>query len=108
MFTQPFAIPALALFIVSLPLVVGVIPRNRYYGFRTRKTLTDEAAWYSVNRIAGVGVIFASAIYGGVALLWPYDRGATDNFSTWMIHLVGFVVPLIVALGLTARKAKQQ
>ena len=98
MFAQPFAIPALLLFLVSVPLVVGLIPRNRLYGFRTKKTLSDDGIWYRVNRLAGFAVMIASVVYGAVAANWPYDRAAPDNFSIWLLHLAAFAGSLVVAL----------
>jgi uncharacterized membrane protein len=94
MFTQPFAIPALILFIVAVPLALGIIPRNRLYGFRTRRTLADDAVWYPVNRFAGFGIMIASAIYGAVAVARPYDR----DFSVWLLHLSTFAIPLALAI----------
>src|SRR5882724_11133126 len=94
MFTQPFATPALILFIVAVPLAIGVIPRNRLYGFRTRRTLVDDAAWYPVNRFAGFGIMIASAIYGAVASVRPYDR----DFTVWLLHLAAFAIPLALAI----------
>ncbi|HEV7486217.1 MAG TPA: SdpI family protein [Thermoanaerobaculia bacterium] len=103
MFTQPFGIPALIFFIVAIPLAIGVIPRNRLYGFRTRRTLADDAVWYRVNRAAGFGIMIASAIYGAVAMANPYNR----DFSVWLVHLAAFAIPLVVALGFAARYAKR-
>ena len=94
MFTQPFAIPALILFIVAVPLAIGVIPRNRLYGFRTKRTLADDALWYRVNRFAGFGIMIASAIYYAVATARPYDR----DFSVWLVHLAAFAIPLALAI----------
>ncbi|MEA2339573.1 MAG: hypothetical protein QOE82_3580 [Thermoanaerobaculia bacterium] len=98
MLTQPFAIPALLLFIVGVPLVLGLIPRNRLYGFRTRRTLAADVVWYPVNRLAGVAVAIASGVYWAVAAKHPYDRAAADNFSVWLLHLAAFVIPLVVGL----------
>ncbi|HEV7427230.1 MAG TPA: SdpI family protein [Thermoanaerobaculia bacterium] len=103
MFTQPFAIPAFALFIVTIPLALGVIPRNRLYGFRTKRTLADDAAWYPVNRFAGFAIMIASAIYGAVAMANPYKR----DLSVWLVHLAAFAIPLVIALSLAARYAKR-
>jgi len=94
MFTQPFAIPAFAFFILSIPLAIGAIPPNRLYGFRTRRTLANDAAWYRVNRLAGFGIMIASAIYGLVASARPYNR----DFSVWLIHLAAFAGPLALAI----------
>jgi uncharacterized membrane protein len=101
--SQPFAIPALILFIVAMPLAIGIIPRNRLYGFRTRRTLADDAVWYPVNRFAGFGIMIASAIYGAVAAANPYNR----DFSVWLLHLAAFAIPLVIALSLSAVTVKR-
>jgi uncharacterized membrane protein len=101
MFAQPFAIPALLLFVVAVPLVLGLIPRNRLYGFRTAKTLSDDGIWYRVNRLAGFAVMIAGVVYGAVAAAWPYDRAAPDNFSIWLLHLAAFAGPLVVGLAVS-------
>jgi uncharacterized membrane protein len=106
-FTQPFAVPALVLFIVALPLVLGVVPPNRLYGFRTKKTLSDADVWYRVNRFAAIAIMLASVVYALAARTWPYDRAAVDNFSIWLVHLVAFAVPLAVALIVSASYARR-
>ena len=45
MTTQPFAIPTAILFLISMPLVLGLIPRNHFYGVRTLKTLSGDGVW---------------------------------------------------------------
>jgi hypothetical protein len=45
----------------------------------------------------------ASAVYGAVAVLWPYSRSASDSFAVWGVHLAAFVVPLAVGLSAAAR-----
>jgi len=104
MFTQPFAIPALILFIVAVPLVTGLIPRNRLYGFRTRRTLASDAAWYRVNRFAGFSIILASAVYAAVAVARPYDR----DFSVWLLHLAAFAIPLVLAILMSGWYSRRQ
>lgn len=101
MINQPFAIPALLLFIVSVPLVLGLIPRNRFYGVRTIKTMSSDRVWYAVNRLVAVALMVGSGIYGLVAVLLPYDRLASDNFGIWGIHLAAFIVPIIISLSLS-------
>jgi len=63
-------IPAI-LIALSLPLVFRLVPRNRWYGYRTPRSLGSDAEWYRMNRIAGVAVIaaaFASAAVKGFLL----------------------------------------
>lgn len=100
MTSQPFAIPELLLFIVAVPLVLGLMPRNRFYGVRTRKSLSDERIWYPLNRLVAAVIMVGSGVYGMVAALLPYDRSASDNFVIWAIHLAAFLVPLVIAVGM--------
>jgi len=94
MLHQPFAIPALIFFIISIPLALGVIPRNRLYGFRTKRTMSDDATWLRVNRFAGIAIMIASAVYFAIAAANPYDR----DFSIWLVHLAAFALPVAAAL----------
>lgn len=107
MASQPFAVPALLFFIAAVPLIIGLVPRNRFYGVRTLKTLSDDRIWYSVNRLAAVALMVASSVYGIVAVFLPYDRSASDNFTIWGIHLVAFIVPIVIGLTLALRYAKR-
>jgi uncharacterized membrane protein len=97
---QPFAIPALLVFIVAVPLALGLIPPNRLYGFRTRRTLSSARVWYPVNRFGGVAVMIASVAYALVAIAVPY-RGAAAGSAEWGIHLAAFLIPLVLAVTLT-------
>jgi uncharacterized membrane protein len=103
MFSQPFAIPAAIFFVISIPLVLGTVPRNRLFGFRTKKTLASDAIWFGVNRFAGIAIMVASAVYFMTAASQPYDR----DFSVWLIHLAAFAIPLAAALALSASYAKR-
>jgi len=107
MTTQPFAIPTAILFLIALPLILGLIPRNRFYGVRTPKTLSDNGVWYPVNRVAGVAMTVASGVYGAVAIACPYDRAASDNLLTWLVHLAAFIVPIVIGLSATAWYARR-
>ena len=52
------AIVALA----SIPLIMGIVPRNRLYGFRTRRTLADDTTWFAANRFAGWAIFFGALV----------------------------------------------
>jgi hypothetical protein len=41
-------------------MVLGKIPPHHFYGFRTRKTLSNPEVWYRANRLAGIDLIVAS------------------------------------------------
>jgi uncharacterized membrane protein len=101
MLEQPFGIASLIFSIVSVPLIAGVIPRNRFYGVRTRDTLADDRRWRAANTFGGTAVLLSSLAYLCVALWLPYQRLAPDSLSVWTVHLSAFVAPLAVSFVVT-------
>jgi uncharacterized membrane protein len=57
-----FIVDGIVLIALGVPLLQGQVSPNSWYGFRTRKTLSDEKIWYAVNRVAGKDMILAGAI----------------------------------------------
>ena len=57
-----FIVDGVLLIALGIPLLQGQVSPNSWYGFRTRKTLSDEKIWYAVNRIAGKDMVLAGAI----------------------------------------------
>jgi len=94
MTTQPFLIPAVLILIASIPLIIGIVPRNRVYGIRTCKTLSDDSIWYPANRFGGWALIISCLLYLLLSAVVPYSKNQQDNFSIWTIHLVGFLLPM--------------
>lgn len=41
------------LILLSIPLILRWIPRNRFYGFRVASTLRDKSVWYDANALSG-------------------------------------------------------
>lgn len=102
---MPFLTPSLIILALSLPLILGVVPRNRFYGVRVPQTMADDATWYSTNRLGGIALCLASLGYLGVAFLWPQRNPA--DFSTWLLHLAAFAGPLVAALLLVVRHLRK-
>ncbi len=101
MTTQPFLIPAILILIASLPLVIGIVPRNRVYGIRTCKTLSDDNIWYPANRFGGWALIISCLFYILLSGLMPYNKIQQDNFSIWTIHFMGFLLLLAAGIVIT-------
>ena len=74
--------------VLSVPLILQRVPRNAFYGFRTRKTLSSDAVWYPANVFAGQALALASVAAAG--LVWLLPAGAPE----WMpaAVLVGAVL----------------
>jgi uncharacterized membrane protein len=93
---SPFVIPSFIFLVISIPLVLGRIMRNRFYGIRTRKSLSDERVWLAVNRLGGRLIIASSLIYLAIAATVPYSPDITS--PNWWAHMGGFVLPLVVSI----------
>ena len=107
MINQPFVVPALLIILVSLPLVFGLIPKNRFYGFKTPKTLSDDQVWYRSNRYGARALIFSCLAYLLVAKLVPATGNGGTDFSVWLLHFAVFALPLFTAIMLTLRYVRR-
>ena len=74
---------------LALPMIFDLIPRNYFYGFRTRKTLSSEKIWYRANRVSGVYIVIAGFLALLVNLVVPYVLGKTPSEMVESLRLVG-------------------
>lgn len=79
--------------IVALPLMLGVVPQNPYYGVNTERANASEKAWIRVNKFAGQAVVIACALS---AFLIMFYQG-TWLRSGWA-QLAAFIIPLGAAI----------
>jgi uncharacterized membrane protein len=94
-----FSIVGLIYIGVGIPLLLGRIPPNAWYGCRTQKTLSSEEIWYSVNRvtgrymvISGVAVILSAfGVFIFRASLGP-NHGAAILLVVLVLSVLGMVV----------------
>jgi len=70
---------------ISLPLVVEKIKPNKWYGYRTKRTLSNPRIWYAANKVMGFDMLLA---------------GLTIAFFASMVIGFGRSLPLIAAIGL--------
>ena len=103
---QPFFLPSIIFVALAIPLVLNLVPPNRLYGVRTRRTLISDEIWYRSNHFGGWDIIAACAAYLAVAWLIPYRRGTPDDFRIWLLHLAGFAGPLGLAIVAILRKVR--
>src|SRR5512147_1357328 len=89
--------------LISLPLVLKLVPPNRWYGFRTRKTLSNPEIWYEANYKGGVGLILASiiALVARALIMQNFDRGIGTILSVFF--LIGCMVVALVVWGVQVR-----
>ena len=70
--------------VLSVPPMLGWVPRNRLYGFRVPATLRSDAVWYAINRrfgleliIVGVALVAMAAAMDAAGLDTPAGRAVT-------------------------------
>ena len=88
------------LVVLGVPLQRSWVPPNRWFGFRTPRTLSDPKIWYPVNRVTGFWLIvtgLAIAVTATIAHFWELDiiHAAVIN---GIIYIVGLVVMTIHSL----------
>jgi len=72
-FPVPHAIYALLIvlppltLLIAIPLILGWVKPNAWYGVRTRKTRSSPEIWYRANRTGGIYLVAATLI---AVLLW--------------------------------------
>lgn len=84
----------LAVLVLCVPLILGQVPPNSAYGFRTPKTLASQEVWYPANRAAGWFMLAAMvvSICFNVALWWAFPEWSLERTVLWMTG--GTIVPL--------------
>jgi hypothetical protein len=63
--------PPLTIIVISLPLVLGLIPRNGFYGIRVREAFASDANWYAINRLGSIALIGACLVWMAAAAYAP-------------------------------------
>src|SRR5215510_9822134 len=94
--TLLFALVGLLFVGLSVPLIQNRVPPNRFYGFRTPKTLSDPKIWYEVNHIsgkdlfvAGAFITISSLVMLGFAQGWTPEHVAVTMVSVMVLSLSG-------------------
>ena len=74
---------------VSVPMLLGRVPPNQLYGYRTRKTLSSPDIWYKANRVAGRNMFAAGALALIVNLcLWALLERPEKALTLWMANVL--------------------
>ncbi|YAF99503.1 MAG: SdpI family protein (plasmid) [Nodularia sp. CChRGM 3473] len=84
---------------MSIPLVIGKVTPNAWYGFRVAKTFASERIWYMANRVAGYNLLYAGitiAVTAVVTKLLVSKYGLSNNIFN-SVNLAIFIFALVVA-----------
>lgn len=96
--TMSLALPLITI-VTALPLVFRIVPPNWFYGFRTRKTLSDSNIWYEANYVGGVSLLVASALTLAARwmLIQMFDRGVGIALSM-VVLAITTIAALIISM----------
>jgi len=92
--------------ILSVPLILKMVPMNRFYGVRTRKTFVSDHNWYEINAFGGK--IFL--IFGAFLVIFGYisKSFAPEPTSPWAPVFLSMpfllLLPLLFAIHWFSRR----
>ncbi len=100
-----FAFLGVLVGILCVPLALGRVPMNRFYGIRIPKSYQSDGDWYAINRYGGrqmlIYAVFVASV--GVGILFVPLR--PDKVWFWVIVLAPLflLVPPLVSIVRFAR-----
>ena len=103
-FTVNFLMSAL-----SIPLLWGLVPRNRFYGFRVPATLRDDHVWYTMNRRVARQMVVVGFPLAFAAVLFDYV-GQDTQFARALLTVatVGTVATIMIRGWIAANRLARQ
>jgi len=101
-----YSIAGLVFVGLGIPLALGKVPPNAWYGFRTAKTLSSAAIWYPANRSAGIDfIIVGIVIVVGVPAIYilrktviPALPLSTCAFGLFIVCMVALIIHSFLVL----------
>ncbi|HEV2761807.1 MAG TPA: SdpI family protein [Pyrinomonadaceae bacterium] len=96
-----------ALFVcLGVPLFLGRVRPNWWYGCRTEKTLSDKKVWYAVNRVTGRDIIAGGiALVAGSLALLIFGRGMNPDHAVLALL---FILLLSVVMAVDSHRAQKR
>lgn len=85
------------LILISLPLMLGKVKPNGLYGFRTKKTLSNERIWYKANKFTGWALVLSSIITGALILVMRSSETTYNETALFYVFL-----PIIIGIVIAA------
>lgn len=80
------------LIVVSIPLLLRWVPRNRVYGFRVAATLRDDSVWYDVNALWARHMIALGVLMVALEFLLPASARIAVLSTIGLIGVTAIVV----------------
>ena len=96
------ASPAITI-LVSVPMLLGLVPPNGVYGFRTQASMASPEVWYASNRLAAQYLIAVSMVSAGLYYAGKHFVSAPK--TQVLAGTMAFTILLLVAVGAVQVKA---
>jgi uncharacterized membrane protein len=99
---MPVAIlEGIIMILISIPLLIKAIKPNRFYGFRTRKTLSSPEFWYKANKYAAKELIAAGMVIIMLSIftmLAFFGVGMFTAIQSVALYIMVSSIPLMFAV----------
>ena len=99
----PIALPLITI-VIAIPLVLQKVPPNLWYGFRTRKTLSDTDIWYRANYLGGAALMFSAIVALVVNVLISM---ILDSAIALPVEIGVVVISSVVALAIWSAQVRK-
>jgi uncharacterized membrane protein len=99
----PFVITGAGLLMtgLSIPLILGKVKPNRFYGIRTRAAFASEENWYRINRFGGklmLGSAVPIVLVGAAGFLVPEPYVAVYGLLAAVVMLASALASTVIVL----------
>jgi uncharacterized membrane protein len=81
------------LILLSLPLMLRWVPRNRFFGLRIPSTLRDESVWYDINALCARHLLLLGLLLVLLEFVLPVS---IRNETLRVISSTGFAAIIIL------------
>lgn len=92
--------------ILCVPLALGRVPMNRFYGIRIPQSYQSDGDWYAINRHGGRQMLIYAALVAaaGVGVLFMPPRPSKPWFWAIVLAPLFLLVPPLVSIFRFARR----
>ena len=95
-----FVATGLLLIGLAIPMMLRRVKPNRWYGFRTHKTLSDDEIWYASNAYGGKLLLIFGIVHTVTSLVLYFVPALQANLDAYAsailaIFLTGFTVVIV-------------
>jgi uncharacterized membrane protein len=106
LFFVAFTLIGLLSIAISIPLLLGKVSPNMWYGFRTKKTVSDSSIWYKANKYMAKGFLILGLVQVSYNIWLAAFRPAIAAFEPAgnLIILVAGTAIIVTASLLYLRK----